>query len=208
MENNTKKALSVINYTKKDNKAYAGKKFESAYHTVKLGDKVFTGQRKNFDRIDNLEKEFDFTGKVVLDIGCNAGGLLHGLSSKIKYGVGVDFSSKCINAANIIKDHNSISNLNFYTFNLDKEDVNIIPNFVLSDKIDVCCFLAMAKWVKMWKEVVGFCKENSPYLIFESNGRVRFQSEQLSFLKNNYSSVTKIKNEEGNTARLIYLCKR
>jgi len=204
----TEKALSVINYTKEDKTKYAGKRFESAYHTVKLGEEIFTGQRKNYKRIENIEKKFDFTDKVMLDIGCNAGGLLYALSEKIEYGVGIDVRPKCINAANIIKDRNSIRNLNFYIFNLDTEDMARIPDFLLRDHIDVCSFCAVAMWVKKWKEAILFCKEIAPYLIFESNGRRPFQKRQIQFVKENFSTVQQIDNEKDNTHRSIFLCEK
>ena len=57
----------------------------------------------------------------MLDIGCNQGGMLYELSNRIKYGVGIDYDSRMINVANKIKSHNKLNHLDYYVFDLEKE---------------------------------------------------------------------------------------
>lgn len=202
MTDKADKALNIISYTKGVKNSYAGPRFESGYHSFVLDGKSYQGTRDNQNRINQV-KGFDFADKVVLDIGCNMGGMLHALGSRIKYGVGVDFSSKCINAANIVKDLNGQSNLNFYVLNLDKEDLGLINNFVLEDKVDICMFLAVAMHIQKWKDVIQFCHETSDTLLFESNGKPHQQKAQLDFLENLYNTVTFLFKD---SRRQMYLC--
>jgi SAM-dependent methyltransferase len=198
------KVLKVIDYTKLTNNKYSGRNYLSGYHSFVLDGKLYKGGRDNFNRLNQI-KNFDFSDKVVLDIGCNMGGMLHALANKIKYGVGIDFDRKCINAANAIKDLNKITNLNFYMFDLDKEDLNLIKNFILEDKIDICFFLSLAQYVGKWREVIQFCFNNSDHLLFESNGRLRHQENQACFIHNLYKKVEYIFSDG---RRKMFLCSK
>ena len=191
-----------------------GHGFESAYHTIKLKDEVFEGQRDISKRLANVK--YDFKDKVVLDVGCNIGGMLHSLASDIKYGIGVDYNVKAIEAANAIKEYNDVHNLDFYTFNLQKENLQKLKSFRNGDKIDICMVLAIALWVKNWKQVVEVCHETSPVLLYESNGNKEFQNQQYEFIKSIYKDVELIagKSEDDNRKcgkakmRKTYICNR
>lgn len=199
------KVLNVINYTKITKNSYSGKTQESGYHSFVLDGKSFDGARNNADRISKISKMtgFDFYGKVVLDLGCNMGGFLHSVSSKIKYGVGVDFDKKCINVANLVKDINKIHNLNFYVFDLDGEDLELVKNFVLEDRVDVCLFLSVAQHIKKWKNVIDLCCNVSDCLLFESNGKLHLQDAEISYVKSLYKKVDYLYSE---SRRSMYLC--
>jgi len=198
------KVLKLIDYTKLNKNSYTGRNFKSGYHSFVLEGVSYEGTRNNLNRIDRI-KDYDFTNKVILDLGCNMGGMLHALSSKIKYGVGVDFDKKCINVANMVKDVNKISNLHFYIFDLDKEDLDLVKNFVLENRVDICFFLAVAQHIKKWKEVVQLCYGLSEYLLFESNGKQWFRDAQIDFIKRLYQSVVFLGNEG---RRSMFLCRK
>jgi len=202
--NDVDKTLSVINYTKSDKNSYAGPRFESGYHSFVLDGKSYAGARDNVNRIKQI-KAFDFNNKVVLDVGCNMGGMLHALSDTIKYGVGVDFSYKCINAANVVKSFNGKSNVNFYVFNLDNEDFRLIDDFILGDKVDICMFLSVAMHIKKWREVIEFCFKKSDALLFESNGKQHQQKAQIEFINDMYNKVTYLFKD---SRRQMFLCKK
>ena len=202
--NNVDKVLGVINYTKSDKNSYGGPRFEAGYHSFVLEDKLYKGTRDNINRINQV-KGFDFTDKVVLDIGCNMGGVLHSIGKTIKYGVGVDVSFKCINAANLVKDLNKQSNLSFYVFNLDNEDFRLINDFVLADRVDICMFLAVAMHINKWREVIQFCFETSDTLLFEANGKQHKQTAQIDFINNLYNKVTFLFNDG---RRQMFLCEK
>jgi len=203
------KVLAVVKYTATRSESYCAKDFESAYHSLRIRDKYFRGQRECLERFKNLE--YDFTDKCVLDLGCNTGGMLHALSDKIKFGVGIDFSTKCINAANLIKATNQVDNLGFYNFNLENESLRMIKNFLPSKKVNICFLLAVCMWIKNWKEVVVFCSEISKDLLFETNGSEHEQEEQLSFLRTKYSSINLLDDQSTDDPlqknRKLYLCK-
>ena len=191
-----------------------GHGFEAAYHTIKLGDKVFQGQRDISKRLANVK--YDFDNKVVFDIGCNIGGMLHSLSSNIKHGIGIDYNPKAINAANAIKEYNDVHNLDFYTFDLQKESLQTLKDFSNGREVDICMVLAIALWVKNWKEVVKVCHEMSQTLLYESNGNEEFQNQQYEFLKFLYKDIELIAdksnddNRKGGKAKMrkTFICKR
>jgi SAM-dependent methyltransferase len=180
------KILRVSNYAKDPTKSYGGSKFYSGYHDLNLRGVLYKGQRSNSVRLSKVN--FDFKNKVVLDIGCNVGGVLHELAPLIQYGVGIDNDSKYVNTANLIRDYNHTNNINFYVFDLDKQNLSSIQDFVLLDKVDVCFFLSMAKWVKKWVEVVKFCSSICDTILFETNGSDQERQEQI--VRKIYSNVS------------------
>ena len=168
------------------------------------------GQRDIAKRIEDLDTVVDFDGKVVLDIGCNMGGVLHNISQRIKYGVGIDCSSKCINAANIICDLNHVDNLSFFTFDLDKDNIDDIDDFVLAPSIDIVFFMAVAHWIKKWRKVIDKISLISPLLIFESNGSKEEQLTQEEYIRKVYDSVSMINSEstddKSQKNRKLFIC--
>jgi 2-polyprenyl-3-methyl-5-hydroxy-6-metoxy-1,4-benzoquinol methylase len=181
------KILNVINYTKNSGAIYNGEGFESAYHSIEMDGKKYQGQRDNVWRLSKIP--YDFKDKVVLDIGCNMGGVLKTLSNQIKEGVGLDYDYRCINAANLIKAKEKLNNINYYLFNLEKEDLGFIKNFFLKEKVDLCFLLSVCMWIKNWKEVILFCSKLSSNLIFETNGSHNQQCNQVEMLEKLYSSI-------------------
>lgn len=202
------RVMNVLNYTKTSEKAYNGGKFPAGYHSLHLGELELQGQREPMERIKLVP--LDFTGLTVLDIGCNQGGMLYSLSSKLAHGVGIDFDSRLINAANKIKSHAKISNLDFYVFNLEKEDLNIIRDFLPAERVDVVFLLAVCMWIENWKKVIQFAKSISANMLFETNGKPEQQMEQVSYLQSIYSSVQLLseqsKEDELQRNRKLYLC--
>ncbi|AKL93777.1 methyltransferase domain-containing proetin [Clostridium aceticum] len=206
----TKKVLEIINYTKTSGTVYNAQNFESAYHSLEIKGQYFRGQREPLERLKNVR--YNFNGKVVLDIGCNMGGMLHALASKIKLGVGIDYNYKLINAANSIKSINNSANLQFYTFNLEEENLDLINHFIFSDKVDICFLLAVCVWIKNWKEVITKASKLAPNLLFESNGTAQQQDEQLNYLKDNYKIITLVNecsfDDPRDKSRKLFLCEK
>lgn len=199
---------NVLNYTKTSDKAYNGGKYPAGYHSLHLGALELQGQREPMERIKLVP--LDFTGLTVLDIGCNQGGMLYSLSSKLAHGIGIDFDSRLINAANKVKSHAKIDNLDFYVFNLENEDLNIIRDFLPVARVDVVFLLAVCMWIENWKEVIQFAKSISTNMLFETNGKPEQQMEQVSYLQSLYGSV-QLLSEQSNEDELqrnrkLYLC--
>ncbi|WP_434303295.1 hypothetical protein [Clostridium botulinum] len=204
------RVLGLLNYAKTSGKSYNGSFYNSAYHSLELKGYYFRGQRECKLRLKKIP--YDFKGKVVLDIGCNVGGMLHSLSDKIEIGIGLDYDYRLINAANAIKTLNSSNNLSFYMFDLENEDLNLINNYVLSnrEKVDICFLLSICMWIKNWKEVIKFISTISDNLLFETNGTEKQQSEQIEELKKYYKNIQlieKVSNDDpGQPYRMLVLC--
>ena len=180
-EADTDKILRVINYTKTSGTVYNAQMYESAYHSVQLKDKYFRGQRQPDERLKKVD--YDFKGKVVVDLGCNIGGMLFAVQKEIKAGIGFDVDCKCINAANLIKRYNQADNLDFFVFDIDNEPFEMLDDLILPKHIDICFLLSVCMWLKRWKEVTGYCANKSRALLFETNGTKEQQEEQAHYLE-------------------------
>lgn len=205
------KILGLLNYAKTSGKSYDGSMYGSAYHSLRLKGYYFRGQRECNLRLQKVP--YDFSNKIILDIGCNAGGMLHSLSDKIKMGIGIDYDYRLINCANAIKTINNSNNLSFYRFDLENEDLNLINNYILSEdkKIDICFLLSVCMWIKNWREVIRFVSTISKNLLFETNGTYQQQKEQIEELRKIYTDIQIIEEESnddpGQPNRRLLLCK-
>lgn len=199
--------LNLINYSKTSQSAYSGEKFPAGYHTISLPGLKLAGQR---DPNERLRLAFDFAGKTVLDIGCNQGGMLFALAGQIRSGVGIDYDHRLINAANKVRSHAKVLNLDFYVFNLEKEDLNLIRDFLPAEKVDVAFLLAVCMWIENWRDVVRFVSTLSHALLFETNGKATHQQEQVDFLKAIYTDVRLLQAESQDDSlqkkRQLYWC--
>lgn len=202
------RVINLLNYTKTSQSAYNAEDFPAAYHSIALKDLNLRGQRDPMERINLVP--LDFEGKTVLDIGCNQGGMLFSISGKIAHGVGIDYDSRLINAANKIRSYTKISNIDFYVFNLEDENLDLISDFLPAEKVDVAFLLAVCMWIDNWKEVIQFAKKVSTALLFESNGKSEQQLEQLEYLRSIYSKVDLISAQSQEDSlqkkRKLYFC--
>ncbi|MEQ5837730.1 cupin-like domain-containing protein [Marinobacter sp. NFXS9] len=206
--NDTKSILNVLDYTKANKAWFDSHNLVAGYHSVSLNGQHFRGQRDPARRLEKLG--VDLTGKTVLDVGCSNGGILHTLAPQIRLGVGIDYNPKCINAANILKASSQYTNIHYYVFDLDREDISLIPNFLMGQQVDVCFFLNIALWVERWKAVFEFCADLSDLMVFESHGDERQQQEQIEFVKEIFEDVT-LKSSESDddptyAKRKLYCC--
>jgi hypothetical protein len=169
-------------------------------------------------RIDKLRIRFtdiygnpyDFQNKVVLDIGSNQGGMLFAIQDKIKEGIRIDFNYKLVNIANHIKSNENFSNLNFFVFDLEQEDFDLIFNFIKNDSIDIIFLLSICMWIRNWKELCIWCSKSSKSMLFETNGSDQEQDEQIAFLKSIYSNILLINDrsldDPRQHKRRLYFC--
>ena len=182
-----KKVINLLSYTKKSGVSYSAGKFNTGYHSFSINQYDFKGQRDPKLRFKELP--FSLKDKSILDIGCNQGGMLYAFSSDIKYGIGIDYDSRMINAANKIKSYTKSNNLDYYVFDLEKESLDYLFDFLPEEKVDVVLLLSVCMWIKNWREVIKFCKLLSSKLIFETNGKPEQQQEQINFLNQVYPNV-------------------
>ena len=203
-----KRVMNLLSYTRKSGVSYSGGKFNTGYHSFNIKGYEFAGQRNPKLRFENLP--FSLKGFSVLDIGCNQGGMLHAFSDEIKFGVGIDYDARMINAANKIKSYTETNNLDFYIFNLESENLEYINDFLPEEKVDVTFLLSICMWIENWKEVIQFAQNNSEKLIFESNGKPEQQEEQIQFLKSTYKNVDLINEKSDDDSsqknRKLFVC--
>ena len=204
-----RKILNLLAYTKTNMVTYNAQGYPSGYHTLKIDGHTFGGQRDPAQRLDGVP--FDFNGATVLDLGCNQGGMLLSLADRIKAGVGVDFDHKMVNAANRIRAHKQLANLNYYVFDLEKENLELLQNFFRDKNVDIVFLLSVCMWIKNWKSVIDFARSISNYLLFESNGSAEQQLEQETYLRSSYPGVTLVReastDDSGQQRRQLFLCR-
>jgi len=205
------KVIGAVRHAlKQDGIKNFGKDFKSGYHTMEIEGEVIQGQRdldKRFEYID-----YDFKGKTVLDLGCNTGGMLFKIGHEIKQGVGVDFNTRLINVANLLRYVNHDDELSFYVFDLVKEPLDQLSNF-MRDPIDVCFMLSISYNVSTWKEVVAWCRKNTKTLIYEAHGTDDFIKEQVQILESHYSTVKRLSavctdDNDGPKSRQLFICEK
>lgn len=201
------KIKNLLQYTTTSDKTYNGKEYEGGYHTLNILGNIVKGQRDPKQRL--LDVPYNFTEKTVLDVGCNQGGMLFEIQNKINQGIGIDFDHRLINVANRVKQLNDYSNLNFFVFDLEQEDFNLLENFA-DEKIDIIFLLSVCMWIKNWKEFCLWCSLNAKSCLFETNGKKYEQDEQIEFLKTLYKTVILVRgkstDDESQTKRKLYYC--
>jgi hypothetical protein len=178
---------NVLNFTKTSNSHYSAKQFPAAYHTINVNGREIAGQRDPSKRLASVP--IDFHGKTVLDLGCNQGGMLHQIGSLLKWGVGIDYDPRMINAANRIKSVNASENLGFYILDLQNHPLELIDDFMPDRKADVCFLLSVCMWLKNWQQVIDFAHSKSNSMLFETNGSSLQQDQQINYLEKKYSVV-------------------
>lgn len=201
--------VNLLNYTKTSGSAYNAEKFPAGYHTLQLGEMVIAGQRNPAARLQDIP--YDFSGKSVLDIGCNQGGMLFHLRRQIRHGVGLDFDKRLINAANKICSVNQAENLDFYVFDLERDHLPLMADLIPDAHVDIAFLLSVCMWIENWKAVIDTTKSLSSTLLFESNGKAGQQAEQLAYLNSIYTDVRLINSESDDDPlqrkRKLYLCR-
>lgn len=203
------KLLNLLAYTKASGSSYSAQEFPSGYHTLRISGHEFKGQRDPNERLKGVP--FKFEGASVLDLGCNQGGMLFSIADRIKVGIGVDYDHRMVNAANRIRRHCAANNVDFYVFDLDGEDLELLRNFMHERTVDIVFLLSVCMWLKNWHSVIDFAHSISNAILFESNGSEEQQRDQEAYLRSSYASITKIRDastdDAGQPNRRLFLCR-
>lgn len=201
-------ALSAIRDAATSDVSYSGRAYSAGYHSVTIDGHYFRGQRECLTRLAQVP--YDFGGKTVLDLGCNTGGMLHCLADQITRGVGLDLDPKCVKAAKLVRDVNKADNLDFHTFNLDRERLDRIKQFVGEKPLDICFLLSVCMWLDKPQEVIDWVSRTSRALLFETNGNELQQKQQMAYVRERYDEVQLISpdspDDPGQKKRALYLC--
>jgi SAM-dependent methyltransferase len=186
-----------------------GVKF-GGYQGIKYKNLDIKGQRNVNIRIDIIERYINLKDKNVLDIGCNSGNFLFEVSNKINRGIGVDFDPKCINVCNLKKNNDERNNLEFYSFDLIREPLEIMDSLIFNDVIDVVfLFSICCKWVKDYEKLIGYIAKRSKILVIEINGTPEKKKSLIKFLHKNFyvcENITDPINCDDCLDRNLYLC--
>lgn len=178
---------NVLNYTKTSGSAYSATQYPAGYHTVEIGGRRLVGQRDPQQRLRGLP--LDLSGKRVLDLGTNQGGMLLAVRDRIALGVGLDYDPRMINAANRMAGSAAASNLHFFVFDLENDPLELIPDLIPGGRVDVVFLLSVCMWIRNWRGVIRFCATHADAMIFESNGSDAQQTDQEVELRRNYAFV-------------------
>ncbi len=183
------KTLKVIHEAADTSTPYNAQQFPAGYHTLHTADGIYPGKRDCQERVRSLE--IDFTNKVVLDVGCNQGGMLFAICQVAKFCYGIDANHRLINACQKLRQIWDVQNLNFFTMDVVREPLACVDLLVEHD-IDVCFLQAMCEWLENWRDVMRFCSDIAPVLVLETNGLPENQREQEAFAKSLYKDVTMV----------------
>ena len=187
------KTTGYINYNKWQNR-----RTDFGYHSFNIDEINIRGQRIPKDRINKFKKFVDFNNKVILDIGCNVGGMIFHLP-EIKYGYGLDFDKNVINAALNIQKILKFDKSKFYVFDFDKDEYLQLDNMIKYD-IDIIFLLAVGKWIKNTQKLLGWCVEKKSKIIMEVNND-KIGEPHLNFFRKNGYNIILISNNSDDDIR-------
>ena len=131
--------LRLVQYTPQIGDRGSADKIPVGYQATTIGGICVPGLREPEDRLNRIP--IDFTGKTVLDIGCNLGGFLFPIADRIRWGVGLDYDSRLINACHKLRALRPASTLNFFVYDLEREPAALIPQFLPEPRVDVVLLL-------------------------------------------------------------------
>lgn len=186
----------------------------SGYHSYKIFGIDLIGQRNPQMRLEIIERQYTLDGKNVLDLGCNTGGMLFHIADPGKC-VGIDFDSRCIGAANLIKKtigkfDPEFSNRFHFQFGDLNSDFGKLSKMISEYKITTCFVLSIGSWVENWRGLYTFLTNTKIDIVLETNN----DSEglpQLQLIRSQQYIVNEISNHSmddstGNYGRRTYLC--
>ena len=129
------------------------------YHAIQIGNLNLTGQRNPNKRLAILRQFVDFKDKVVVDLGCNVGGMLHHLA-EVEYAYGFDYDARCVKAATRIAEVFHLPET-FERADLNKFEPNVTFSN-LKHKPDIVFLFNIGSWVGKWPQASGTLHSHTP----------------------------------------------
>ena len=140
------------------------------YHSIQIGNVNLTGQRNPNERLAILRQFIDFKDKVVVDLGCNVGGMLHHLA-EAKHAYGFEFDQRCVKAATRIAEIFHLPET-FYQADLNTFQPNVTFNTFVH-KPDVVFLFNIGSWVGKWPKLYRAVAETGvPIIVLETNNDI------------------------------------
>lgn len=166
------------------NKKYSGwngkRKEKYGYHSFNLPGVNITGQRNPLKRLEKIKKLINFENKVIVDLGCNTGGMLIHLDNIIGYGFDIDVNA--IIAAKNISELLEKPNLKFNVHDFNTDQLDKIRSIV-KEPPNIVFALAIGKWIPQHNKVYQFFVDlGAEAFILETNNDKIGKSE-LSFFE-------------------------
>jgi len=193
--------LTKVSYNGWDNR-----RTKHGYHSFNISNINLTGQRNPRKRLNIIKKHVDFRDKIVVDFGCNCGGMLFHIP-EIKEGYGYDYDEKCISEAKNISSFFKYSN----KLSFKKQDLNDITKLhsELPQMVDITFLLSLGSWIKNWRYLYELALKKSKLIIFETNND-KEGGPQLNFFREKNTIITLISPDSrddmtGNYGRKTYL---
>lgn len=175
------------------------------YHSFDIGNLQVQGQRNSKQRIQLLKQHISFDDAVVLDFGCNTGGMLLHLDT-IRRGYGFEYDTTCIHIAKEIAKR-ALRPVFFY-----QADLNTIRyhEFKTPENPNIVFLLSLGSWISKWKELYAWSIQNADVVVLETNNDTEGK-EQLDFFSP-YSiqciSEASTDDRTGNRERKLYLVRK
>jgi serine/threonine protein kinase len=153
-----------------------------AYYAIDFAGYHFPGERSWDDRWNRLKNVSDYSGKTILELGCNMGLLSIHLLKEVGAAncIGVDHDKKILESANLISEVYEVNPV-FKQINFDS--AKDWESDLLSSNIDVVFALNVLNWVNDKDRLLKFLS-NFPEIIFEGHDTTeveRKRFEQIGF---------------------------
>ena len=141
---------------------------EFGYHSFDMFNVHIQGQRNPVQRFEIIKQHYDFTGKHVLDLGCNTGGMLIHIP-EIAKGIGLDYDQSCLDAAKFIHYHfHLLAPMEFKLQDLNEfRCVDLYPEG--SKRPDIVFLLSLGSWVKNWQALYTDVYNYTDTILLEIN---------------------------------------
>ena len=197
---NLKKLLDAWRIAQKSNASAPA--LPLAYYAIDYEGYHFPGERPWNERWDRLKELSNYSGKTILELGCNMGLLsIHLLKEAgAEKCIGIDHDKKILESAKLISEVYKV-NPQFKQINFDA--VKDWESDLLSENIDIVFALNVLNWVNDKKRFLNFLV-NFPEIIFE--GHDITEVERNRFEKIGFKTIEEIGYSE--RERIILRCRK
>ncbi len=173
-----------------------------AYYSLEFNGIHFPGERPWIKRWDELKNISDYSGKTIIELGCNMGLLSAFLINETgaQKCIGVDHDEKILESAKLI---NEVYNASPIFRKVDFDSMSNWENELLSFNADIIFALNVLNWIKDKDRFLRFLSEFNE-VIFE--GHDLPENEKNNFKRLGFTSIEEIGYSE--RERIILRCRK